>query len=37
MIKIQNYKPVYDLEERTLQFAEQANELKKTFAAIIGK
>ncbi len=34
MTKIQNYKPVYDLEERILKFAKQANDLKKTFSAI---
>ncbi len=36
MTKIQNYKRVYDLEEKTLKFAKQGNDLKTTFSAIIG-
>ena len=44
MTEIQNIKPVYDLEERTFQFAEdaislmqEANELKKIFSSILEK
>ena len=37
MTKIQNFKPVYNLEERALQFVKQANELKRTYSGIIKK
>jgi hypothetical protein len=46
MTEIQNSKPVYDLEERTFQFAkddealrlmQEANELKKIFSSILEK
>jgi hypothetical protein len=36
MAKIQNYEPVFDLEESTLGFAKQADALKKKFSLIIG-
>ena len=48
MTEIQNSKPVYDLEERTFQFAlnnskeakglmQEANELKKIFSSLLEK